>query len=70
LLKRAANFPKADSLKLPKSGQTIVIALNRANSRFFTDCYPISAAFAPKVNQIAAAKSAHSAPPSDHEKNN
>jgi hypothetical protein len=28
----------------------IDIALKRANSRFFTDCYPISAVFAPKLD--------------------
>src|SRR4030081_2080857 len=39
---------------IPKSRQTIVTAPKRANSRFFTDCYPISAVFAPKLKQIAA----------------
>jgi hypothetical protein len=28
----------------------IDFALKRANSRFFTDCYPISAVFAPKLD--------------------
>ena len=27
-------------------------ALKTANSRFFTDCYPISAAITPPLNQI------------------
>src|SRR6202171_3353424 len=35
----------------PKSPRTIVTASKRANSRFFTNCYPISAVFTPKVNQ-------------------
>src|SRR5215211_6748020 len=39
---------------IPKSRQTIVTAPKRANSRFFTDCYPISAVFASKLNQKAA----------------
>src|ERR1700730_10449366 len=33
------------------------IALKSANSRFFTDCYPISAAFTPNGDQIKAAVS-------------
>jgi hypothetical protein len=32
-------------------------ALKSANSRFFTDCYPISAAFTPNGDQIKAAAS-------------
>src|SRR4030081_346143 len=39
---------------IPKSCETIVTAPKRANSRFFTDCYPISAVFAPNLKQIAA----------------
>ena len=50
----AAGFRAESSQRFPKSRQTIVTAPKRANSRFFTDCYPISAAFAPKLNQIAA----------------
>src|SRR3982074_1797956 len=36
----------------PKSRQTIVTASKRANSRFFTDCYPISAVFTPKLTKL------------------
>src|SRR6202041_3234750 len=54
-------------LSIPKSRQTIVTAPKRANSRFFTDCYPISAVFRPRVNQIAAAIRAVPRPPPDHE---
>lgn len=67
---QVANFPKADSLELPKSRQTIVTALKRANSRFFTDCYPISAALAPKVNQIATRERVVSKATFDHAKDN
>jgi hypothetical protein len=41
--------------------------LKQANSRFFTDCYPISAVFTPKVNQDAARSRARSALASNHE---
>ena len=37
----------------PKSPRTIVTASKRANSRFFTNCYPISAVFTPTANPIA-----------------
>src|SRR3984893_13193955 len=37
----------------PKSARTIVTASKRANSRFFTNCYPISAVFTPTANPIA-----------------
>ncbi|BBZ97355.1 hypothetical protein BDS110ZK25_19750 [Bradyrhizobium diazoefficiens] len=40
-------------IRIPKSRQTIVTASNSANSRFFTDCYPKPAVFAPRLNQIA-----------------
>src|SRR6267142_1308233 len=50
---KTTRFPQTDScFKFPKSRQTIVRASKAANSRFFTNCYPISAVFAPKVNQI------------------
>src|SRR5216684_8232174 len=50
---KTTRFPQTDScFKFPKSRQTIVTAPKRANSRFFTNCYPISAVFTPKVNQI------------------
>src|SRR6266581_8870489 len=48
------NSPADSPLVSPSHGQTIVTAPKRANSRFFTDCYPISAAFAPRVNQTPA----------------
>src|ERR1700761_1941644 len=37
---------------IPKSRQTIITDPESANSRFFTDCYPSSAVFAPGLNQI------------------
>src|SRR3977135_2998112 len=49
---RTTRFRVPIRLKFPKSRQTIVTASNSANSRLFTNCYPISAAFAPRVNQI------------------
>src|SRR6266545_7611412 len=62
---------RADSASgIPKSRQTIVTAPKGANSRFFTDCYPISAAFTPRVNQILARLDANSAAISDHEIHN
>ncbi|WP_271531185.1 hypothetical protein [Bradyrhizobium sp. CCBAU 25338] len=42
----------APRIRIPKSRQTIVTASNSANSRFFTDCYPKPAVFAPRLNQI------------------
>src|SRR5260370_20457663 len=54
----------------PKSRQTIVTASKRANSRFFTNCYPISAVFTPKVNQITPRLGAISGPASHHEIHN
>src|SRR3981081_1785879 len=54
----------------PKSRQTIVTASKRANSRFFTDCYPISAVFAPKLNQIGPRLGAITAMRSHHEIHN
>src|SRR5579863_5225508 len=42
--------------RFPKSWSRIVIALLPANSRFFTDCYPISAAFAPRPDPNPAPK--------------
>jgi hypothetical protein len=78
-----AKLPTTDSLKdqnnplarrfvlsIPKSRQTIVTASNTANSRFFTDCYPISAVFTPKVNQIAPRMGMISVLPSHHEIHN
>ena len=41
--------------RYPQVAATINFASNSANSRFFTDCYPIYAAFETKVNQIGAA---------------
>src|SRR5437016_12639337 len=60
------NSPADSPLVSPSHGQTIVTAPKRANSRFFTDCYPISAAFAPRVNQITAPFRDLSVAPSDH----
>jgi hypothetical protein len=57
-------------LQVPKSRRTIVTASKRANSRFFTDCYPISAVFRPKVNQIAPPKAGILPPIPDHEIDN
>src|SRR5713226_7108293 len=54
----------------PKSRRTIVTASKRANSRFFTNCYPISAVFAPKVNQIATRVGMNLAPSSHHKIHN
>src|SRR5712664_3218748 len=51
----------------PKSRWTIVTASKRANSRFFTNCYPISAVFTPSVNQIGPRSSATLALISHHE---
>src|SRR5258708_35519548 len=45
-------------LQVPQVAQTIVTAPKRANSRFFTNCYPISAVFTPSVNQIGPRSSA------------
>src|SRR5258707_2965561 len=56
--------------KFPKSGRTIVSASKRANSRFFTNCYPISAVFTPKVNQIGPRLGATLALSSDREIHN
>ena len=48
-----SSLPRQFALSsFPKSRQTIALPQRRANSRFFTDCYPISAVFAPKLNQI------------------
>src|SRR5271169_1600409 len=58
------------TLSIPKSGQTIVTAPKSANSRFFTDCYPISAVFAPKLNQIGARLALRPTSLSDHGMNN
>src|SRR6266851_3981812 len=54
----------------PESRQTIVTASKRANSHFFTNSYPISAVFAPKVNQIGTRLGINSAPLSHHEMHN
>src|SRR5882762_10825282 len=54
----------------PKSRPTIVTASKRANSRFFTNCYPISAVFRPKVNQIGPWFGANLTLPSRHEIHN
>src|SRR6266436_3652357 len=58
------------ALSVPKSGRTIVTAPNSANSRFFTDCYPISAVFEPKLNQITPWQEAIWIPPMNHEVDN
>src|SRR6266852_8854956 len=50
----------------PQVAETIVSAPKRANSRFFTDCYPISAVFAPKLNQTPPRIRAALARSSDH----
>src|ERR1700742_589412 len=47
---------RSDSV-VPQVAVRIVIALMRANSRFFTDCYPISAAFRPRRDPNPASKS-------------
>src|SRR5476651_1506879 len=57
-------------LKSPSHGQTIITAPKRANSRFFTDCYPISAVFAPKVDQIGPLKRPVPVRPSHHQIHN
>lgn len=50
---RAVRTRAADSaLSIPKSRRTIVTAQRSSNSRFFTDCYPISAAITPRLDQI------------------
>src|SRR5260370_18995040 len=54
----------------PKSRPTIVTASKRANSRFFTNCYPISAVFASNVNQISTRTGSNSASSSDHQLHN
>src|SRR6266700_5561888 len=43
---------------------------SQLNSRFFTDCYPISAVFEPKVNQIAPRPEAIWIPSLNHEIDN
>src|ERR1700730_4504010 len=58
------------AFRFPKSRRTIITAPKRANSRFFTDCYPISAVFAPKLNQITPRFEVVSAEPSHHGINN
>src|ERR1700754_3299277 len=40
--------------RYPQVAATINFASNSANSRFFTDCYPIYAAFETNVNQTGA----------------
>ena len=57
-------------LKYPQVTATIVTALKTANSRFFTDCYPISAAFAPGVDQIPASATTISISPPHYETHN
>src|ERR1700760_978072 len=48
----ALREPPDSAFRYPQVAATINFASNSANSRFFTDCYPIHAAFAPKLNQI------------------
>jgi hypothetical protein len=55
------------TFSIPKSRQTIVTASNSANSRFFTDCYPISAVFTPKLDQIGPSLRSLSHLRSNHE---
>src|SRR3981189_1741022 len=54
----------------PQVAENIVSAPKRANSRFFTDCYPISAVFAPKLNQIGPRLGAITAMRSHHKIHN
>ena len=56
--------------RYPQVAATINFASNSANSRFFTDCYPIYAAFAPKVNQIVTTAGTLQADASNHIKHN
>jgi hypothetical protein len=58
--------PKAS----PKSREDDTIGPKSANSRFFTDCYPISAVFAPRPNQIAPALDAIPSWPMQHRTDN
>src|SRR6516164_4719506 len=51
--------------KVPQVADDNSTAPKRANSRFFTDCYPISARFAPAVDQIRRWKSWTSTKPSN-----
>src|SRR6516225_9518136 len=41
------------AFRYPQVAANIITAPKSANSRFFTDCYPISAVLAPVLNQIA-----------------
>src|SRR4030081_3342769 len=52
LMIRTTRFRVPIRLKFPKSRQTIVTASNSANSRLFTNCSPISAAFAPLATEV------------------
>src|SRR3954447_21024365 len=65
-LDKSGRFSAESASGIPKSRQTIVTAPKRANSRFFTDCYPISAAIAPRVNQIPARSGLLQAAASNH----
>src|SRR5580692_3596942 len=49
---KIGRFPPSRFLKYPQVTADHITAPKSANSRFFTDCYPIYAAFAPSVNQI------------------
>src|ERR1700761_2415621 len=51
----ALREPPDSAFRYPQVVATINFASKSANSRFFTDCYPIYAAFAPKLNQITTA---------------
>src|SRR5215469_7327770 len=52
--------------RYPQVAATINFASNSANSRFFTDCYPIYAAFKPKLNQIPTRRNALRAAEHNH----
>jgi len=54
------------SFRYPQVAATINFAPKSNNSRFFTDCYPIYAVFASKLNQIRARRVTTFEPPSNH----
>ena len=65
-----ATFRPLRAKASPNHVQTIVAAPNSANSRFFTDCYPMSAVFASKLTPIAQALDTISALPLNQANNN
>src|ERR1700758_5077866 len=62
----ALREPPDSAFRYPQVAATINFASKSANSRFFTDCYPIYAAFAPKLNQIQTTPEALRAASSNH----